>query len=146
MPYFYCIMHLTSGLKRACWTGLKVDVIPECEVRKDLLGASHKSASQSWLIANLGVIGRCDHFNVKLLHYEPFWYSKLVGIKKWNEIMETKIILLVAKKKKEMWRTSWENRPWGLYHCHTKRRMGALGRAHPSLRMTPTTEYNLWRQ
>ncbi len=30
---------------------------------------SCKSLSQSWLVATLGVIGRCAHFNVKLLHH-----------------------------------------------------------------------------
>ncbi len=39
---------------------------------------------------------------------------------------------------------SRENRPLGLCRCHTKRRIGARGRAHPSFGMTPTfREYDL---
>ncbi len=46
--------------------------------------ASHcKSASQSWLVAHLRVIGRCAHFNVKLLHF----YSDLF----WNDLELVKI-------------------------------------------------------
>ncbi len=37
---------------------------------KYLLGASCKSASQSWLVVSLGIISRCAHFNVKLLHFK----------------------------------------------------------------------------
>ncbi len=31
-----------------------------------------------------------------------------------------------------IWRLSWENRPYSLCRCHTKRRISAYGRAHPS--------------
>ncbi len=46
-----------------------------------------------------------------------------------------------------IWRTSRENRPYGLCRCHTKRRMGTRGHAHPSFGMSPTfREYDLWSQ
>ena len=46
-----------------------------------------------------------------------------------------------------MWAPSRKKVPNGLSFCHTKRRMGARGRVHPSFGMTPTFgENNPWRQ
>ena len=46
-----------------------------CDVGRSeyLLDTNCKSASQSWLVASLRVIGRCAHFNVKLLHSFLKW-------------------------------------------------------------------------
>ncbi len=35
--------------------------------------ANYKSLSQFWLVARMGIIGRCAHFNVKLLHYSKIF-------------------------------------------------------------------------
>ena len=48
-----------------------------------------KSFSQSWLVASIRVIGRCAHFNVKLLHFNfNFPEDPLVKKKIWNICLE----------------------------------------------------------
>ena len=78
------------------------------------------------------------------------WYLSHPGYVSLHRHRIVKICLLLTMSNNvyehlsHMRGVSRENRPYDLCQCHTKRRMGMRGLAHPSFSMTPTFwEYNL---